>query len=150
MRMRRVRFLDRLDDDLWRSPAAGVDDVFFPALRGLPDDHALLLALLPIHDANELLLQALAEASPCPQHVWVCVVANDPFRANTVLLDALHRHSVARVCCLPVSALYDEATNRMLDASGLGRAAEESFEALARQRGFRVRSIASAIKRGRP
>nr|WP_053000225.1 hypothetical protein [Sphingomonas sp. Y57] len=122
-------------------------DILFPAIAGLPAEHALDLALLPIHDANQLLLDELAAAADWPLALHACVLANDPFRTPDHLVRSLVVRRVSRICCFPTSQLNDATTNQMLDAVALGSQAEAEMEDCAREAGLEIVRIGALLNR---
>jgi hypothetical protein len=87
-------------------PLAGIC-LLFPALRGLPPEDALALAMLPIHDANGLLLDALRGAPAgggpfAPAFAAVCL--SDPFRRMDDVFAALRSAGITGVINLPTIA----------------------------------------------
>ncbi|MCF3934868.1 phosphoenolpyruvate hydrolase family protein [Acuticoccus sp. M5D2P5] len=92
-------------------PARAVDDlaIYCPALAGLPDAIAPWLAILPVHDANAVLLEALEgaafSAAPTrPDFAGVCLV--DPFRQRRKVLQAVIDAGIGGIANLPTVATF--------------------------------------------
>lgn len=134
--MKRLRLLMELPQDAAFRPQPGWDEVYCPFLAGLPAETAAFLALLPIQDANGLLLNGIADAPAWPVELWACVMAADPFRHMPHMLEELERCGVRRVCCYPAAALHDAEMSAAFDVFALGRKAEQHLEELAQARGF--------------
>jgi len=120
----RGRFFSTLDDAAWLSREPGVQNIFWPALRDLPREHAIALAVLPIHDANGLLLEAVAGGARWPDEGWACVFAADPFRTPQDMLGRLKRCGVARVCCFTASSIFGDIVAEALNQFGMAAEAE--------------------------
>lgn len=97
--------------DVWttwpdaETPEPGRRTILCPALRGLPPEDALTLAILPIHDANGLLLDAIARsgAGPVPDYAGVCL--SDPFRRMEDVLAAVLGAGIAGIVNMPTAAV---------------------------------------------
>lgn len=86
--------------------APEVRTILCPALDGLPQSDALALAILPIHDANGLLLDVISHPGqgPAPDYAGVCL--SDPFRRMEDILAALRAKGIGGVINMPsVSAM---------------------------------------------
>lgn len=136
--MTQFRILTELDDPRWEQRVEGVEDLFCPFMRGLPREHATLLALLPIHDANGVLLAAVEAADHWPAHGWACIFPSDPFRTQSSLLAALRQRDVSRICCYPGPALFGSAMATTLDMFGLGAKAVDQIAAIAASLGMEL------------
>lgn len=114
--------------------------ILCPALRGLPQEAALDLAILPIHDANGLLLDAIAQpgAGAAPDYAGVCL--SDPFRRIDDIFEALRAAGVGGVVNLPtVWSLVAQSDDRLFDDLC---EREETLLAQARATGLRTLRIA--------
>lgn len=136
--MTQFRIFTELDDPRWSERVEGVEDLFCPFMRGLPHEHAALLALLPIHDANGVLLSAIEAADFWPDHGWACIFPSDPFRTQSSLLATLRQHNVSRICCYPGPTLFGNAMAATLDMFGLGATAVDQMSAIAKSLGMKL------------
>jgi hypothetical protein len=115
---------------------AGRRRILCPALRGLPPEDALALAILPIHDANALLLDALSVrgAGPPPDYAGICL--SDPFRRIEDVLSAVRGAGIAGVVNMPsVTAMTHPADDSPFADL---RDRETAMLAEARNAGFRT------------
>lgn len=134
--MKRLRLLTELPRYAASCPQPGWDEVYCPFLSGLPAETASFLALLPIQDANEVLLNGIADAPAWPAELWACVMAADPFRHLPNMLEELEKRGVRKICCYPSAALQGAEMSAAFDVFALGRKAEQHLEELARARGL--------------
>lgn len=134
----------RLEDLTARSLHGSHRQFFAPCMDLLPPAHAALLALLPIHDVNGILLQRLAAGSRWPSQAHACVLAIDPFRTFAQLFRTLRQHGVMRVCNYPSVASFDEQTREMLGSLSMGLEREIEFVKAASAAGLQVAAIAES------
>ncbi len=137
----KLRVLTDLDGSDTPPPSRNTWDVFCPALHGLPREHAWTVAQLPIHDANGLLLTALARSTSWPVHVWACIYPADPFRPPKTLLGALQQRGVAKICSFPCADALLGYTSQSLDASISGKDAIHAIGLEAQRRGMQFRAL---------
>lgn len=114
--------------------------ILCPALHGLPRADSLALAMLPIHDANGLLLDVLenipldAETRSVPDFAAVCL--SDPFRRMEDVFAAIRDAGIAGIINLPsISALMTSSDDRTFGALFVR---ETNMLARASAAGFRV------------
>ncbi|WP_114948959.1 phosphoenolpyruvate hydrolase family protein [Microvirga calopogonii] len=125
--------------------------IFCPWLQGLPRRTNLWIASLPIHDANAVLLDAIASdafrnASLKPAFVGVCLV--DPFRQLKHVFRTLAAAGVAGVVNLPTTGAFRGSMARALDDLGTGVTHEIAMLALARDQGLRIGGVAMTLETG--
>jgi predicted TIM-barrel enzyme len=119
--------------------------IFCPWLEGLPAKSGLWIASLPIHDANGVLLDAIASPSfrdsPVkPAFVGVCLL--DPFRQLGQIFAALKAAGIAGIVNLPTTGTFRGAMARALDDLGTGVNREIAMMAQARDHGLRIGGVA--------
>jgi predicted TIM-barrel enzyme len=125
--------------------------IFCPWLQGLPRRSNLWIASLPIHDANAVLLSAIASdafrgAPLKPTFVGVCLV--DPFRQLKKLFETLAAAGVSGVVNLPTTGAFRGSMARALNDLGTGVNREITMLALARDQGLRIGGVAMAPETG--
>ncbi len=125
--------------------------IFCPWLQGLPRRSGLWIASLPIHDANAVLLDAIASVSfrrePIkPAFVGVCLV--DPFRQLKQLFQTVAAEGIAGVVNLPTTGAFRGSMARALDDLGTGVDREISMLVLARDQGLRIGGVATSPEAG--
>jgi predicted TIM-barrel enzyme len=125
--------------------------IFCPWLQGLPRRSSLWIASLPIHDANAVLLNAIASDSfrsaPLkPAFVGVCLV--DPFRQLKQLFQTVAAAGIAGVVNLPTTGAFRGSMARALDDLGTGLNREIAMLVLARDQGLRIGGVATAPETG--
>jgi predicted TIM-barrel enzyme len=130
-----------------RPPA--VEWIFCPWLDGLPQKSNLWIASLPIHDANAVLLDAIASSSfssapTKPEFVGACLV--DPFRQLDKLFASLVEAGVSGVVNLPTTGTFRGSMARALDDLGSGPNREIAMLALAKDRGLRIGGVATVAE----
>jgi predicted TIM-barrel enzyme len=121
-----------------------------PCFAGLPPARAAWLGVLPLHDANARLLEALHAGAgraggvgePGRESVLAGVLAIDPFRSVPDLLAALRDAGVRGVVNLPSVAAFDGEMGTILDDLRFGVAREIDFLAAAVAAGFRAAGCA--------
>nr|WP_198148656.1 hypothetical protein [Sphingomonas sp. Y57] len=123
---------------------AGTQQLLFPAIADFPMPAALFVAVLPIHDANGLLLTEMRRA-PIPPDIWACVIADDPFRRPVDLLRQLRDAGAARLCCFPLSRLHGPDQSRFFESGGAGMLAERRMAEAAQAMGFEVADFSGEI-----
>jgi hypothetical protein len=121
----------------WPAQLSGAPVVFSPCIAGLPPDLAVDLAILPIHDANRRLVEALPAAPrPCaPDYAGLCL--SDPFMRIDDLLARLRAAGIGGVANFPTVApmLAGEDADQFTllyrrELQGLDRAAAAGFATL--------------------
>jgi predicted TIM-barrel enzyme len=125
--------------------------ILCPWLSGLPRRFNLLIASLPIHDANAVLLDTLASAEfqasfPKPAFAGVCLV--DPFREMEKLFQALGNAGISGVVNLPTVGAFGGTMARALDDLGTGVDREIAMLMLARAQGLRIAGVATVPEVG--
>ena len=123
--------------------------IFCPWLQGLPQKSSLWIASLPIHDANAVLLDAVASdtfrsASLKPAFVGICLV--DPFRQLKQLFQSLAAVGVAGVVNLPTTGAFRGSMARALEDLGTGVTREITMLTLARDQGLRIGGAATSTE----
>lgn len=101
VQQKELRIFTDLHSAASHGPSETALDIFCPMLEGLPREHAWVIAQLPIHDANQVLLDALSQAHSWPRHVTACIFDEDPFRTSTSFLQQLQREGVTKICIFP-------------------------------------------------
>lgn len=113
-----------------------VRTVFCPCLKDLPEELALTLGILPVHDANGRLLAELEHVDPdhAPDFAGLCLV--DPFRRLDDILDRVAAAGINGVINLPtvVPFLEGQQSEAILALHQDERAALQKAE----KRGFEV------------
>lgn len=118
--------------------------LFCPGGRDLPLEHLVALALLPIHDWNNELLEGAAAAPfPIGGNVSACVLAMDPFRRLRDLLQALRGRNFRWVTNFPSTEAVDGGMRATLDDFGFGLEKELTFVEEAAALGFGVAAFAT-------
>lgn len=140
----RFRLIDCLSIHRPQPSEEHVANLFFPAARNLPARHAFYLALLPIHDADAVLIDALG-SQVLPSDIWPCVVGGNPLRPDADLLLTLRRLNIDRLFLLPASAIYGQTINALLEGADLGASAERQMEQRALDMGFIVADFRSSF-----
>jgi|GEM_PF-2540047 len=140
-----ARVLTRVDELGCGEPPERTRRFFCPCMNGLAPEHAALVALLPIHDVNELLLRGVAECPSWPRATYACVLAMDPFRSTHAMLRTLARHGVTRVCNYPSVVALEPTLYEALDEFALSVQREVAFVRDASQAGFRVAARAESV-----
>jgi len=125
--------------------------IFCPWLEGLPYKSSLWIASLPIHDANAVLLDAIAspsfrDAPRKPEFVGACLV--DPFRQIDKLFSSLMDAGISGVVNLPTTGTFRGSMARALDDLGTGMNREIAVLALARDRGLRIGGAMTVTETG--
>ncbi|MEZ2131506.1 MULTISPECIES: phosphoenolpyruvate hydrolase family protein [unclassified Sinorhizobium] len=123
-----------------------VEWIFCPWLEGLPHKSSLWIASLPIHDANAVLLDAIASqpfrsAPRKPDFVGACLV--DPFRQLDKLFSNVMAAGISGMVNLPTTGTFRGSMARALDDLGSGMNREIAMLALARDRGLRIGGVAT-------
>jgi predicted TIM-barrel enzyme len=121
--------------------------IFCPWLQGLPSRSGLWIASLPIHDANAVLLNAIAvdsfRGAPLkPAFVGVCLV--DPFRQLKQLFQTVAAAGIGGIVNLPTIGAFRGSMARALDDLGTGVDREIAMLVLARDQGLRIGGVATA------
>ncbi|QDY71045.1 phosphoenolpyruvate hydrolase family protein [Qingshengfaniella alkalisoli] len=86
---------------------AGPCRIYCPCLKGLPAELAAHLAILPIHDANGVLLRELPRETEhlAPEFAAVCL--SDPFRRAEMLFAAIRAAGIRGIVNFPsVTTLF--------------------------------------------
>jgi hypothetical protein len=109
-----------------------------PAMNGLPAGRASALALLPIHDVNGRLFQALEGRSALSQSLCAGVFAVDPFQRLADVWRRLRSAGIAELANWPSVGLYGVPLTEELTSKGLGYEREVRFVAQAALEGFRI------------
>jgi predicted TIM-barrel enzyme len=117
--------------------------ILCPWLADGADEAMLWASVLPIHDANAFLDDALAaRAAPGDAgdagDAYVGIFVSDPFRDRATLLARLRETGVARIINLPSVSFFDGLSAETFASLGYGP--DEECEALleAARQGFRV------------
>jgi predicted TIM-barrel enzyme len=120
----------------------GDDDVILvcPWLKGLPEDSALWISALPIHDANSFVDGELRlEVAPrIRSRLYFGVFALDRLRSTDQLLADLKSRGVERLINLPSVTFFDATTAQTFDMLDFNLAQEIAFLLRAKRAGFRV------------
>ena len=127
----------------------GVQWIYCPWLEGLPPKSGLWLASLPIHDANAVLLDAIASQSfrssaLKPDFAGVCLV--DPFRQLGQLFVALKNAGISGIANLPTTGTFRGSMARALDDLGTGVNREIAMMEQARDHGLRIGGVAMTLE----
>jgi hypothetical protein len=112
--------------------------IFAPVMDGLPAGVASVLAALPIHDANEILLSATAGARNIAAGVCVAVFTIDPFRTTDNLLKDLSAAGFRHLVNWPSVSFMGAETEREMESLGFGYDREVEFAAHAVKEGWTV------------
>jgi predicted TIM-barrel enzyme len=116
---------------------AGGRTIYCPCLAGLPADVALIVGILPVHDANQVLLDGLEglNIDLLPDFAGICIA--DPFRRLSDVLDRIEATGITGVTNMPtvVPFLHSETESsyseiHRAELRGLDLAAERGFDVL--------------------
>jgi predicted TIM-barrel enzyme len=120
----------------------GDDDVILvcPWLKGLPEESALWISALPIHDANSFVDGDLrVDAAPrIRSRLYFGVFALDRLRSIDQLLADLRSRGVERLINLPSVTFFDASTAQIFDMLDFNLDQEIAFLLRAKRAGFRV------------
>lgn len=122
--------------------------LYCPCLAGLGGGPVETLALLPIHDANGLLLAGLETAAGRLSGLFAGVLALDPFRRRGDILAALGRAGCTGLVNFPSIAAIDGEMRTSLEAFGYGLEAELDLLREARAQGFRIAAVVDGAAAG--
>lgn len=119
--------------------------IFCPCLEGLPEAHAALLSILPLHDANAMLTDALScptfrGTARRPDYAALCLV--DPFRRLDDLFDAVAAAGITGIVNLPSISSFFDPTIADTDVFDAGFAREIAGLVQAKERGFEIAGTA--------
>jgi hypothetical protein len=132
----------------WAHLGTATPTVLCPCLEGLPPDFAFTIGILPVHDANALLLEELARADGTARPDFAGVYLADPFRRLDDVLDRVEAAGIRGVVNLPtVVPFLRHGGNRIFES--LHRIERTAIEHAAR-RGFDCRLVTTAAAPGRP
>jgi predicted TIM-barrel enzyme len=115
--------------------------LFCPCLDGLPRSRVAETGLLPIHDANGELLRALNDADGLPPGYYAGVLAIDPFRRMSDILDHLQAAGASSVANFPTTGVVDGAMRSTLVDLNMSFEQEVGFLCEARARGMRCAGV---------
>ncbi len=116
---------------------AGGRTIYCPCLAGLPAEVALSVGILPVHDANQVLLDGLEglNIDLLPDFAGICIA--DPFRRLSDILDRIEATGITGVTNMPtvVPFLHSETDSsyseiHRAELRGLDLAAERGFDVL--------------------
>lgn len=122
-----------------RAVAAGW--IVCPALSGWPAAQAEYLAHLPVRDANDAALRALAKARST-RAAHVAIFAGDPFIHLPTVFRAAARAGVEALAAYPTAQMFDGETARVIASAGYGLSADAAFVRAARAAGFETLAFA--------
>jgi hypothetical protein len=132
----------------WAQLGTVAPTVLCPCLEGLPPDFAFTIGILPVHDANALLLEELARADGTARPDFAGVYLADPFRRLDDVLDRVEAAGIRGVVNLPtVVPFLRDGSNRIFQS--LHRIERTAIDHAAR-RGFDCRLVTTAPAPGRP
>lgn len=129
-----------------RSAEASHLTLFCPAVAGLAAHAIEAVSLLPIHDCNGRLLQAIAGGARGAEGVSACVFTIDPFRRYADLFAALREAGFSRVTNFPSTAVIDGEMRDSLEELGFGSGREECFLREAAEAGFNVTAFVTTAE----
>jgi hypothetical protein len=132
----------------WSQLGTAAPTVLCPCLEGLPPDFAFTLGILPIHDANAVLLDELARARGTNRPDFAAVYLADPFRRLDDVLDRVAAAGIRGVVNLPtVVPFLRHGSNRIFES--LHRIERTAIDHAAR-RGFDCRLVTTVAAPDRP
>lgn len=117
--------------------------ILCPILAGLGPQLSDIAAVLPVGDANGLILSELEKEPTQAAHVVAGVLANDPFRSQERLLTALRERGMRAVANWPSLGLISGELGQALTHSGFTFQAEVDLLRRARMMGFATVAFAS-------
>jgi predicted TIM-barrel enzyme len=109
-------------------------------MKRLPAGFASALSILPIHDANGELLQALPNLGTDNSLLCAAIFPIDPFRQWHFILDRVARTGSTMVINWPSVGIFDRRTALELTSVNLGYEKEIEFVKFAGDAGWKVTS----------
>jgi hypothetical protein len=132
----------------WSQLGAGGPTVLCPCLEGLAPEFAFTVGILPVHDANGLLLDELSKADGIHQPDFAALCLADPFRRLDDILDRVEATGIKGIVNLPsVVPFLRHGGNRIFEA--LHGTERRSIDH-ATSRGFDCLLVTAATTPGRP
>jgi predicted TIM-barrel enzyme len=106
------------------------------------------MCLLPIHDANGRLLEALDRRPAALPYSYAGIFAVDPFRRHADILAALKLAQFPRVANFPSLCLIDGEVRNDLEELGFGFSREVEFIRAAVGQGFSAAAVVDTAEAG--
>ena len=137
----------RVVSDLSRAQDPGGEFLLYcPCAEGLTGRALLALCLLPIHDANGRLLEALGRRPVAPASSYAGIFAVDPFRRRADIFAALRLARITGVANFPSLCLIDGEVRNDLEALGFGFSWEVEFIRAAVREGFSAAAVIDLVE----
>ena len=139
-RARIVSELSRAQDD------GGEVLLYCPCAEGLTGRAVSALCLLPIHDANGRLLEALGRRPAVSPRGYAGIFAVDPFRRRADIFAALRLARFPGVSNFPSLCLIDGEVRNDLEELGFGFSREVEFIRAAVREGFSAAAVVDTLE----
>jgi predicted TIM-barrel enzyme len=120
--------------------------LYCPSAEGLAGRALSALCLLPIHDANGCLLEALGKHPAPPIGCYASVFAVDPFRRRGDIFASLRLAGFAGVANFPSVCLIDGDVRNELEMLGFGYSMEVDFIGAAVRAGLSAAALVDSCE----
>jgi predicted TIM-barrel enzyme len=123
--------------------------ILCPWLRQFPKDTGIWLSVLAAHDANEGLLQALAESKNTWPNVYAGVFAVDTLRPQARFIRRLKSSGIAGVINFPSISFIDGEAGAVFSELSLGIDREMNFLQACSSEGLRIAGVTKSAEMAR-
>jgi predicted TIM-barrel enzyme len=126
--------------------ASAVTWILAPWLRGSAKPKDIWLSILPFHDVNQALLDALPIEGKRRRNVFAGVLAIDPFRSAAGLIRRVKSAGLAGAVNFPSASFVDGETSKVFERMSFGLDREIAFLAACAAEGLRVGGVTNSVE----